>query len=354
MRVRLPDARYRDRERVVATLEETLGRVSSLAGVESAALTTGVPMGRANEERYLVDGQASPTRDRLPVALTQWVSPGYHRTFRIELLGGRFFTAADREGTQAVAIVDDEFERRTFAGGAPGSALGRRVQLVGEPGRWRTIVGVVRHIRHASLDEQPRVEVYAPYLQMEPAWQLEIGRAMDVAIRSSRDAGSVVAGVRDVMKGIDPDVPLSHVRAMDEALSESMAPRVLNAGLLGLFAVVALLLCVVGLYGVMSYAVTQRTREIGVRIALGAAPREILRLLLGGSARIVLTGLAFGAGIAIAAGRLLRGMLYAVAPGDPLTFALAAFVLTLVAAFAAYLPARRAARLDPVVALSRE
>jgi len=129
---------------------------------------------------------------------------------------------------------------------------------------------------------------------------------------------------------------------------------VLNAGLLGLFAVVALLLSVVGLYGVMSYAVTQRTREIGVRVALGAAPREILVLLLAGSARIVAIGLGLGVGIAIAAGRLLQGMLYAVDARDPMTFGLAALVLTLVAAFAAYLPARRATKLDPVTALSRE
>lgn len=354
MRLRLPDGRYRERERVVATLDETLSRVSSLPGVTSAALTTGVPLGRASEERYIVEGQPAPPRDRMPVALTHWVSAEYHRTLEIDLLAGRRFTAADREGTQDVAIVDEEFERRMFPTSKPGSALGRRVQLAGEPGRWRSIVGIVRHVRHTSLDEQPRVEVYAPYLQMEPAWQLEIGRAMDVAVRSSRDAASVVAGVREVVRGMDPDVPLSHVRAMDEALSDSLAPRVLNAGLLGLFAAVALLLCVVGLYGVMSYAVTQRTREIGVRVALGAAPREILRLMLAGSARLVAIGLALGVGIAFAAGRLLQGMLYAVAPGDPVTFALAALLLTLVAAFAAFLPARRATRLDPMVALSRD
>jgi len=354
MRVRLPDGRYRERERVVATLDETLRRVAALPGVQSAALTTGVPLGRANEERYLVEGQPRPPRDRIPVALTQWVSAEYHRTFAIDLLAGRLFTGADREGAQNVAIVDEEFERRMFPAGPSRPALGRRVQLTSEPGRWRTIVGVVRHVRHASLDEQPRVEVYAPYTQMEPGWQLEIGRAMEFAVRSSGDAASVVAGVRQVVHGIDPDVPLSHVRAMDEALSDSLAPRVLNAGLLGLFAVVALLLSVVGLYGVMSYAVTQRTREIGVRVALGAAPREILLLLLAGSARIVAIGLGLGVVIAVAAGRLLQGMLYAVDARDPMTFGLAALLLTLVAAFAAYLPARRATKLDPVTALARE
>lgn len=354
MRVRLPDGRYRQRERVVAMLDETLRRVTSLPGVESAALTTGVPLGRANEERYLVEGQPPPPHDRVPVALTQWVSADYHRTFAIDLLGGRLFTAADREGRQDVAIVDEEFERRMFPAGPSRPALGRRVHLAGEPGRWRTIVGVVRHVRHASLDEQPRVEVYAPYLQMDPSWQLEIGRAMDVAVRSSRDAASVVAGVRQAVQGIDPDIPLSHVRAMDEALSDSLTPRVLNAGLLGLFAVVALLMCVVGLYAVMSYAVTQRTREIGVRVALGAAPPQILRLLLGASARIVAIGLVLGLGIAIASGRLLQGMLYAVDARDPMTFALAALLLTVVAGLAAYLPARRATELSPVVALSRE
>jgi putative ABC transport system permease protein len=354
MRIRLPDGRYRDRARVLSVLDEALAKISSMRGVERAALTTGVPLGRGNDERYAVDGEPAVPRERAPVALAQWVTPDYFQTLRIALVAGRYFTPADREDGVDVAIVDEEFSARTFPGEARTAALGRRVQLAGEKGRWREIVGVVRHVRHAALDEIPRAEVYAPFDQMDPGWQLEIGRAMDVAIRSRDGSSTIVAGVREQLRAIDPELPLSHIRTMEDALAISMAPRSFTLTLLGMFAVVAVVLCVVGLYGVTSYAVTQRTREIGIRVALGARPQQVVALLMGRGARVIAAGVVLGLAAAIACGRVLQDLLYGVQPGDPVTFTAAAALLCVVAAIASYLPARRATRLDPVVAMRND
>jgi predicted permease len=288
------------------------------------------------------------------VALAQWVTPGYFHTFRIGLAAGRLFTRADREQGADVAIVDEEFSARTFPGAGRTAALGRRVQLAGEKGRWREIVGVVRHVRHAALDEIPRAEIYAPFDQMDPAWQLEIGRAMDVAIRSREESSAIVAGVREQLRTIDPELPLSHIRTMEDALAISMAPRSFTLVLLGLFAAVALVLCVVGLYGVTSYGVTQRTREIGIRIALGARPHEVVALLMGRGTRVIAAGVVLGLVAAIVCGRVLQDLLYGVQPADPITFAAAAGALSVVAVIASYLPARRATRLDPVTAMRND
>jgi putative ABC transport system permease protein len=185
MRLRLPDGRYTDRRQVTAFLDRFLERVSSIPGVESACLTTGVPLGRANDERFTIDGPPSAVGPDQPVALTQWMTDGYFRTFDIPLVAGRYFSRADREGSDRVAIVDEEFVRRHFPARTPGQVLGERVRLASEDSRPRRIIGIVRHVRHAALDEAPKAELYAPYDQMDPGWQLEIGRAMDVAVLAS-------------------------------------------------------------------------------------------------------------------------------------------------------------------------
>jgi putative ABC transport system permease protein len=354
LRVRLPDARYRDRVRVLAFLRELLPRVSDIDGVESACLTTGVPLGRATDERFVAAGQPPSPDNQLPVAIVQWVSPDCHRTFGITLLAGRYFAASDREGSADVAIVDEDVVRRFFGGQQPRSALGQRVRLVGEGQRWRTIVGVVRHIRHAALDEQPRPEIYVPFEQTDAAWQLEIGRAMDIAVRGSGDPQALVARVRKQVQGIDPELPLSHVRTLSDAVSESVAPRVFNLALLSAFAGTALVLCVLGVYAVMSYSVTQRTREIGIRMALGAQRSDVVGLVLSHGMRAVALGVVLGLGGAVAAARLLHQLLYGVTPRDPFTLVSAAMLLTSVALVACYVPARRAVQLDPATALRNE
>ena len=351
MRLRLPDARYRTREQVLPVLDDVRRRIAAMPGVEFASLTTGVPLGRSNNPAFAVAGRPAAPADRAPLALTQWVSADYHRTFGITLLAGRYFESADREGAADVAIVDDEFVRRHLPDRDVAGAVGGRVRILGDRQPWREIVGVVRHIRHAALDERPQAQLYVPFAQAEPAWQLEVGRAMDIAIRSAIEPDAMVAAVRKEIQSFDRDLPLSHVTTMEGAIERSVAPRLFNLVLLGAFGAAALLLCVVGIYGLVSYSVAQRTREIGVRLALGAQRRGIMRLVIGGGMRLVLVGVMAGVAGAVVLGRVMEGLLYGVSPRDPLTIAVVAGLLTVVAMLASYLPARRVTAVDVVATL---
>ena len=351
MRLRLPDARYRTRPQVLPVLDVLLKRIAALPGVESACLTTGVPLGRRNDKGFAVAGQPAEPPDRAPLALTQWTSAECHRTFGIGLLAGRRFIAADGEDSVPVAIVDDEFVRKYLPARDPISAVGQRVRLLDETDRWREIVGVVRHVRHSRLDEDSSGEIYIPFEQTRPEWQLEIGRAMDIGVRSASPADAVVAAIRTEIRAFDPELPLSHVTTLESALQRSMAPRLFNAVLLSIFGSAALLLCVVGIYGVVSYSVSQRTREIGVRMTLGARPEEVFRLVIWRALRMAFAGAAIGGAAALLLGRVLQGLLYGVHPRDPFTFLAVLSILTIVAGVAAYVPARRAMHLDLVSAL---
>jgi putative ABC transport system permease protein len=351
MRLRLPDARYRTRDQVLPMLDGVLQRIAALPGVDSVCLTTGVPLGRWRDSGFTVAGQPEEPPDRGPLALTQWVTADYHRTFGIGVLAGRAFTPADGATAADVTIVDEEFVRRHMPGRRMASALGQRIRVRGDGERWRAIVGVVRHISHGGLDEIPRAEIYIPYAQAEPGWQLEVGRAMDIGVRSDAPTEAVLAAVRQQIRSFDPELPLSNITTLEAALERSMAPRLLNVVLLSVFSGAALLLCVVGISGVVSYAVSQRTREIGVRVALGAQRREVLALVMRGGMRTVLGGVALGVAAALALGRVLEGLLFSVHPRDPLTVMTVAATLTVVAALASYLPARRAMTVDVVATL---
>jgi ABC-type antimicrobial peptide transport system permease subunit len=213
----------------------------------------------------------------------------------------------------------------------------------------------VRHIRHNSLDEQqPSVETYGPYEQMDPRWLTEIGRAMDVAVKTSTEPGMLLGAIRREVQALDRGLPLSHIRTMEESIALSVAARRFNLALLGVFAIIALALGAVGLYGVMSYAVAQRTHEIGVRMALGAQGRDTLRLVIGQGMKLALIGSAFGLVAAVALTRWLRTLLFEVSATDPLTFAATASLLAFIALLACWIPARRAMKVDPMVALRAE
>jgi putative ABC transport system permease protein len=352
MRLRLPDARYRDREQVVPFLHQALERISAIPEVAAACLTTGVPFGRATVERFDVETVIDRSRDRLPLALTQWVTSTYHATFGISLVAGRYFSPADDERAAPVAIVDQELARRHFPGRSSGDVVGRTITLVGQPGEGaRRIVGVVAHVRHAELAEPPRPEIYVPYDQTEPGWQVEIGRAMDIAVKTQLGTNEVVSAIRKEVRAMDAELPLSHIRSLSEALDDSMAPRVFNVRLLGGFALTALLLSVLGVYGMMSYSVTQRSQELGVRIALGASRAQVVGLVMRRGLVVISIGLVAGLAAALAGGRVLGTLLYAVTPADPVTFGVVALALVVVAASATYIPARRASRSDPLAAL---
>jgi putative ABC transport system permease protein len=354
LRLRFPDAAYQDRGKIATTLREMLSRISALPGVESAALTTGVPMGRSFPDRFALAGRVELPIQQSPSALTLWVSPDYFSTFGIGLVAGRVFRASDDERAALVALVDEDFAHRQFPDRPAASVVGQRVKLLDSDPRWREIVGIVRHVRQGPLDEQGGAEAYGPYDQLEPGWKAEIGRAMDVGVRSPLDRRALVEAIKRELHTVDPDVPISHVRTLSEAVSQSIAPRRLNLSLVGGFAAVALVLCLVGVYGVMNYAVTERTREIGIRLALGADPGRVLAMVLADGLRLVAIGIAAGLTAAFIVARLLGSLLYDVRPGDPATFVAVTVMLIGAAIAASYLPARRAMRMNPVIALRRD
>jgi putative ABC transport system permease protein len=354
LRLRFPDAQYRDASRTASTLQDMLTRIASLPGVDGATLTTGVPFGRTFPDRFAIAGLPALPVQQTPLAWTQWVTAGYFDTLRIGLIAGRTFTAADAENSALVAVVDEEFARLHFPGRGPAGAIGERLMFPQTDERWRTIVGIVRHVRHNALDERTRPEAYGPYEQLAPAWKAEIGRAMDVAVRSSVEPAALVESIKTQVHAVDPGVPLSHVRTLAEATSLWMAPRVLNLSLVGGFSAAALLLCLVGIYGLMSYSVAERTREIGLRLALGASPRSVLALLLTRGLSLALAGAALGIFMAVIMGRSLEAMLYSVSRRDPATFAAVTVLLVAVVLVGSYFPARRAMRVDPLLALRHE
>ncbi|HEX8501478.1 MAG TPA: ABC transporter permease [Pyrinomonadaceae bacterium] len=354
-RLRLPDAKYREAAQIAAFMGEAKRRVGGLPNVRSVSLTTGFPFGRADDNSYLLEGQPEPRRpDEWAQANRYSVDEDYHRTLGIMLLAGRHFGAQDAADSPQAVIVDDAFVRRNFPGGSPADALGRRLRFGGDDEPWREIVGVVRHVRQNALEDEGRVQIYRPWTQIGAKWAADFTRAMDVVVKTSDDPATLVAAVKREVQAIDREQPLGNVHTLEELVAQSVAPRRFNLLVLGLFAGVALLLGAVGLYGVLSYAVAQRTREIGIRVALGAGSGDILRLVVGHGMLLALVGVAAGLAGSLALTRLMEGLLYGVSAADPVTYATLTGFLLLVALLACLLPARRATRVDPMVALRYE
>ena len=273
-------------------------------------------------------------------------SPDYFKTMMIPLLKGRAFSDRDVRGTQNVVIVNDTLARRYFGNE---DALGKRITLEDNPKEedWVTIVGVVGDTKPRELRSEPVAELYMPYDQQPE-------RGMSLMIRY-RDSGSgVAAAVRNEVLALDKDQPVYNIRTLDSVLSESVAAPRFRTLLLGIFAGVALILAGVGIYGVISYAVTQRTQEIGIRMALGARATDVLKLVVKGGMMLVLVGVAIGLAGALALTRLLTTLLFGVTPTDAATFATVSVGLTVIALFACFIPARRATKVDPLVALRYE
>jgi len=276
---------------------------------------------------------------------------GYFQAMDIPLVRGCLFTDADNADAPLVALVDPDFARRFWPGQDP---IGKRISIDAVPNskppapRFRTVVGVVGHVKHYALDTQGREQAYFPHAQIDYA------RDMYLAVRTSLDPTSVTNAVREQVFAMDKDMPIFNISTMDARLSQSVTQPRLNLTLLVVFALLALLLAAVGVYGVMAFAVTQRTREIGIRMALGAQRGNILRQLLLDGGRQFVLGLCLGLAASLALARLMASLLFGVKPADPLTFAVVAAVLSAVALLACYIPARRAMRVDPMVALRYE
>ncbi len=352
-RMRLPDAKYKEASQVTAFCNEAMSRVSALPGVERVAVSTGFPLGRAGENGYEVEGQPEPAPGLGPRSYRQDVSANYHSVLNIPLLEGRLFNDRDTENSPLVAIVDDEFVARSFPNQAAREVLGKRLRFNERDG-WLEIVGVVGHVKQSGLDEDGRAEIYRHWAQIPPTYKADFTRAMDMIVKTSVEPYSVVGAIKREIRVIDKGQPIAQVQTLDDKLSESVAPQRFTLLLLAIFALIALLLACAGIYGVMSYAVTQRTHEIGVRMALGARQLDVLKLMIRQGMGLVVIGLGLGLAGSFALTRVMRGMLFGVTPTDATTYVAVSGVLTVVALLACYFPARRATRVDPLVALRYE
>ncbi|HWS90362.1 MAG TPA: ABC transporter permease [Pyrinomonadaceae bacterium] len=356
LRLRLPDARYTDGGQIAAFLKEVKRRVEALPGVRRVSVATGFPFGRAAEKGYWLEGMPEPRQSSdWPDVYAQWVSPEFHQTLGIGLLAGRYIEERDVADSPQVALVDDEFVRRNFPNGSPPDALGKRLRFGGDDEPWFEIVGVVSHVRQNGLDEEGRPGVYRPWAQIGPR-QLAAGytRAMDFIVKTSVEPTQLVEPIRGAVQSLDRDQPLGNVRTLESLVEQTVAPRRFSMTLATVFACVALVLGAVGLYGVLSYTVAQRAREIGIRMALGARRADVHRLVISQGMALALAGVAAGVAASLALTRLMSGLLFGVSATDAPTFVVITLLLLLVALVACYLPARRASKVDPLIALRYE
>ncbi|HEY9232998.1 MAG TPA: FtsX-like permease family protein, partial [Blastocatellia bacterium] len=304
---------------------------------------------------YWVEGQPEPKRQQdWPAAILQSVSESYHETLGIHLLAGRLFTEHDSATSPQVVLVDETFVARHFPNAASSAVLGHRLRFGGDDEPWREIVGVVRHVRAETLEEEGRAGIYRPWQQISPKWLANLSRAMDLVVKTTVEPESLTAAIRREVQAIDRDQPLANVRTLEALVDERLAPRRFSLLLLGLFALIAMVLAMIGIYGVMSYAVTQRTREIGIRMALGAGAHDIFKQVVGHALLLTAGGVAAGLLAAAVLTRLMASLLYSVEAIHWPTFLLTALLLTGVALLASYLPARRATKVDPMIALRYE
>ena len=345
MELSLPRLRYPRGAERGAFVQRLVEEVTNLPGVESAGVVTHLPLaGGSMNYALTVEGYASPDPAKALSAEYRAVSPGYFAAMGIRLIRGRPFTDRDTAAAPHVLIVNEAVERRYFG---DQDALGRKLTL-GFDGWTGEIVGVIRDVRHTALDAGVLDEVYGPYAQT-PFWPF-----MSLALRTRGDPLALAAAVRQRVLTIDRDQAVARVRTMERVLAESVAQPDFRMRLLSLFGLMALVLATVGVYGVMSYTVTERMREIGVRMALGAQRRDVLRLVLEKGMRLTLAGVAVGLAGAFVLARVLQGLLFGTSATDVRTFTCVALALAAVGLLACWLPARRATRVDPAVALRYE
>jgi putative ABC transport system permease protein len=364
MELTLPEKTYPDGAPVQNFYAQLVAKVKTVPGIQAAGAVSQMPLTDSYtsgsvffEDTSIPDVPKLPELGNLPyMEIDQrTATPEYFQTMEIPLVRGRLLGDADDPSAALVAVVDTNFARRFWP---HREALGQRVAIDTIPNvkpqapRWRTIVGVVGHVKHYSLDVEGREQIYFPHRQ--PLYGVFAPRDMTLAVRTSLDPASVTSAIREQVFAIDKGLPLYNVATMDQLVSNSVAQPRLNLSLLVAFALLALALAAVGVYGVMSYAVTQRTQEFGIRMALGASPADVLKQVFLEGGRLAALGLGLGLIAALALTRLMASMLYGVKPGDPVSLGVAAALLAVVALAACYIPARRATRVDPLVALRYE
>ncbi|HEX3247827.1 MAG TPA: ABC transporter permease [Pyrinomonadaceae bacterium] len=334
----LPKTKYPDAGRQTIFFQQLIERIKASPGVESVGGTSNLPLSGTNMVFLAsVEGRSFPSSFRS-------VSSDYFRTMHIPLLKGRWFDDHDTAESQPVVVINETMAHQI----APNydEALGKRIKH-GFKNQLAEVVGVIGDVKYAGLDQQTKPEMYAPFGQR--AWPF-----MRLVVRAKSDPSVVTAAIRDAVRLIDKDQPVDKVTMMSSVVSASIVGRSFYMQLLGTFAALAFILAAVGIYGVVSYSVAQRTREIGIRVALGAQSRDVVGLVLKEALRLTLLGVGLGLVGAFAATRVLRNLLFEVKPTDPTTFICLSLLLTLVALLASYIPARRATKVDPLVALRYE
>jgi putative ABC transport system permease protein len=333
---------------------DLLDRVSAIPGIEAASLASAVPLsGGASSGPIEIDGR--PRGDAVRAGINI-VTPGFFRTLGIRRTAGREFSDDDRDAAPRVAMINRAFAHAAWGGHDP---IGKQVRhsfrvAYGDPKAWTTVVGVVEDAVYGTLEEAREPMLYLPAWQPLGTPEAIAMAPSTIAVRTSGDTAATVAAVRSRLLTIDGNVPLYGIATMRERAALATARYRYTSAMMGALALLALLLAAIGTYGVIAYAVTASTREIGIRVALGARPRDVLGMVLGSGARLTAAGLVLGLAGAFASSRVLASMLYGVTPHDPATFAVIALLMTAVAIVAGYVPARRAMRLDPVAALKNE
>jgi putative ABC transport system permease protein len=363
--VSLPQKKYANEEVRQSFYNRLLENIRALPGVESAAAASGLPLGNNGwQTSFLIDGRPEPPRDQTPLMEACLVTPDYFKAMNIPILRGRVFADSDdrshlagrdlsklNENQRAIAgvnkiVIDEEFAKRYWPNE---DAVGKRVRFgPAADGLLSEVIGVVGRVKMDSLNQNSdRVQGYFAFNQNPQG-------GMTVVIKGASDPNQLISSVRGVVKSLDPDQPIYSPRTMDEIRAESVASERLNLTLLSLFAGIALVLAIVGIYGVMSYSVTQRTHEIGIRMAIGARPVDVFKMILGNGMKLALIGVAIGLVGAFWLTRFMATMLFGVEPRDAMTFASIPVLLITVALLACYLPGRRATKVEPTISLRYE
>ncbi|MDQ3119688.1 MAG: ABC transporter permease [Verrucomicrobiota bacterium] len=344
----LPAAKYPENQQVVNLYDQLLARLAVQPGVQSATVTTALPLAGGSEyAAFTVEGRIPARTDRQPDAESRIVGPDYFRALQIPLRKGRLLEERDATGAPDVVVINETMTRKYFGGDDP---IGKRITFgdaQAADAEWFTVVGIAGDVRGSSLNAEPYAQVYGSYRQSPR-------RAMTVVLRTAGEPLALAAIVRQQVAALDPQQPLYNMRTAEQVLAASIARPRFNMLLIALLAGIALVLAGIGVYGVISYSVTQRTRELGVRMALGASAGNVLKLVVGEGMFLAGIGIAIGIAAAIGVSRIMASLLYGVTATDPFTFVSLALLLAAIAFVACYIPARRATKVDPMVALRYE
>jgi putative ABC transport system permease protein len=351
MQLALPEVRYSG-IKVGLFYQSLLERIQKLPGVEASGMNHFLPFGNSDATlNFQIQGRPPLGTVEQPRAGFRAANPGYFTALRIPLLRGRVFDASDGERTPKVVVVNEAAARRYWPGENP---VGKRILSGLDDSEWSTIVGVVGDVRHTALDVEVKPETYYHYLQIPPHWMSFAEGTIWLVIRTDSDPASMTSAVRREVHSLDPNLPVYNVSTMEELVQGSVAQARFRTFLLAVFAALALILALIGLYGVMSYAVTQRTQELGVRSALGAQPADLLQLVVGHGLRLALSGVGIGLAFALVGTRIISKLLFGVTAVDPLTFGLTSLGMLAAAVAATTIPAVRATRIAPATALRTE